>query len=248
MTTPEPPGTAAEPIRVEVGIDAPPEAVWRALRDPALVGRWFGWEYEGLDDEIRVIFEDGAHVVEEGAVLQLGGHRLTVVAGDGRTLVRVTRCASIEGEAWDDVFSEDVEEGWLTFLQQLRFSLERHPGEARRTVFLQGTPRAADSGPAAHVLGLGEAADVPVGAPYRATAAPGDQLEGEVWFRSEHQLGLTVGAWGDGLLVLSTSSTAPAPPPVTAVATAYGLDEAALAGLRKRWEAWWATAFQPASA
>jgi uncharacterized protein YndB with AHSA1/START domain len=245
VTTPEPPRPAdEEPARVEVGIDAPPEAVWRALREPEQIDRWFGWEYDGLDDEVRMIFEDGAHVVEEGAVVQFGGHRFTLVAGDGRTVVRVTRCAPVVGEAWDDIFSEDVEEGWLTFLQQLRLSLERHPGEARRTVFLQGAPSAPT--PVADVLGLGAVAGLPTGAPYRAVAAPGDELEGELWFRSDHQLGLTVAAWGDGLLVLSTSSTAPAPPPVMAVLTTYGLDEAALADLQRRWEAWWSTAYQPA--
>ncbi len=31
----------------------------------------------------------------------------------------------------------------------------------------------------------------------------GEQLTGEVWFRSQHQLGLTVDAWGPGLLVLA---------------------------------------------
>jgi hypothetical protein len=34
---------------------------------------------------------------------------------------------------WDGVYDE-VNEGWLTFFQQLRFYLERHPGQERRTV------------------------------------------------------------------------------------------------------------------
>jgi hypothetical protein len=31
----------------------------------------------------------------------------------------------------------DIEEGWITFLNQLRHRLERHPGARRRTIFLQ---------------------------------------------------------------------------------------------------------------
>ncbi len=55
-----------------------------------------------------------------------------------------------------------------------------------------------------------------------------------MWFCSEHQLGLTVDAWGDGLLAVST-----APGGGSAVLTTYGLDAAELAALRERWVAAW---------
>ena len=88
-------------------------------------------------------------------------------------------------------------EGWITFMQQLRFALERHPGEERRTIHRSGSP--------------GHAAD----------------LAGDVWFRSDSQLGVTVRDWNDGLLVVTDR---------TWTASAYGLDERAFAELERRLE------------
>jgi hypothetical protein len=55
-----------------------------------------------------------------------------------------------------------------------------------------------------------------------------------MWFRSEHQLGLTVDAWGDGLLVVSA-----APSGGSAVLMTYDLDARELEALRERWTASW---------
>lgn len=122
----------SDPVIVEVVIAAPVETVWRALRDPAEIRRWFGWEYEGLEEEIRFIFaeastaDDDAHVLDGGP----GGVIALEPRGD-QTVVRVTRAAP--AGSWDGIYDE-VNEGWLTFFQQLRFYLERHPGQERRTV------------------------------------------------------------------------------------------------------------------
>ena len=51
---------------------------------------------------------------------------------------------------------------------------------------------------------------------------------------SVQQLGLTVDAWGDGLLAVST-----APGGGSAVLTTYGLAAGELAALRERWVAAW---------
>ena len=84
----------SEPVLFEVVIAAPADTVWRALRDRSEVRRWFGWDYDGIDDEIEMIFFGDAAV------------------------------------------DDDVNEGWLTFTQQLRFMLERHPGADRETVHI----------------------------------------------------------------------------------------------------------------
>jgi uncharacterized protein YndB with AHSA1/START domain len=118
----------SDPVIVEVAIAAPVETVWRALREPAEIKRWLGWDYEGLDEEIRYIFvehstaDDEAHVLDGGP----GGTIALEERGDG-TVVRVTRPTSEAGY-------DEVDEGWLTFIQQLRFYLERHPGQKRRTL------------------------------------------------------------------------------------------------------------------
>ena len=52
-----------KPFRVEVIVDAPRDAVWRALTEPEQIRHWFGWDYDGLEDEIRVIFVEHATLV-----------------------------------------------------------------------------------------------------------------------------------------------------------------------------------------
>jgi hypothetical protein len=56
-----------------------------------------------------------------------------VEGGDGRTAVSVTR----GGEPAAGGSFDEIDEGWITFVNQLRFALERHPGRERRTEHLQ---------------------------------------------------------------------------------------------------------------
>jgi hypothetical protein len=125
----------SDPVIVEVVIAAPVETVWRALRDPAEIRNWFGWDYEGLEEEIRFIFLEAAKADDDARVLD-GGSEGVIALEDrgGETVVRVTRAAP--AGSWEGVYDE-VNEGWLTFFQQLRFYLERHPGRERRTVQIE---------------------------------------------------------------------------------------------------------------
>lgn len=225
---------------VEVTISAPVADVWRALRDPEQIRRWHGWQADGLDQEIDLIYAQ--HVTEspEERWLEVqGGDRFELTdAGEGRTRLRMTR-APLSGDPEWDAYYEDVNEGWLTFIQQLRFALERHPGADRRTVFLsgQGTTPA----------GLDPLAALGPGDPYEHAAA-GERLSGTVWFRSEHQLGLTVDGWGDGLLIASHLPPSAVHPEGMAmmILTTYGLTDEEFAGLEERWNTWWSAAV-PAS-
>ena len=122
----------SDPIIVEVVIEAPVETVWRALRDRDEIRRWFGWEYDGFDEEIEFIFFQASKVDDEARVLDGGPSGVIALEDRGdRTVVRVTRAAP--AGSWDGVYDE-INEGWLTFFQQLRFYLERHPGQDRRTL------------------------------------------------------------------------------------------------------------------
>ena len=192
------------PALIEVTLPAPVEDVWAHLRDPALIRRWFGWEYEGLAHEIGVIFLQEAAVDEPSWTVRWDdgmqdGDRIQL-AGDGeRTTLRVVRGAPEAGY-------DPIAEGWISFVQQLRFALERHPGEDRRTLRLGPT----------------------------SPARLPPETAGEVYFRTEHQLGLVV---DDGLLV-AWEKPADAEPPdgaASMVLSSYGdarPDEAA-------WRAWW---------
>jgi uncharacterized protein YndB with AHSA1/START domain len=117
----------SDPVIAEVEVAAPAGTVWRALREPAEIRRWFGWDYEGLDEEIRQIFVDGAKADDAGRVLDFGeGGAIALEERGDRTVVRVTRAAPT------GVYDE-INEGWMTFVQQLRFYLERHAGQDRVT-------------------------------------------------------------------------------------------------------------------
>jgi hypothetical protein len=203
------------------------------MTEPALVARWFGWEHDSLDDEIAMIFVDAMSRSRERLRLETNGGGLFTLHEDrAGTVLELRRPAPDDGVAFDA-----IDEGWTTFVQQLRLGLERHPDEERRCLELQGK-HGPDGGHDLHaLLGLEAAAGLQSGARYAATTPFGEELTGEVWFRSEHQLGLTVDGWGDGLLVAVRRPPDDQRPYGGAqlVLTSYGLDDAAFAGWFERW-------------
>jgi hypothetical protein len=257
-----------ETRRIEVTIAAPLDDVWRALRDPALIRRWHGWEDDGLDEEVRAIYVNGMTADDDAHVLVVdGGDRFTLHPVTGGTLVRITRAPLGDNPEWDAYYDE-ITEGWATFLQQLRFGIERHGLAERRTVIVHGRlPVAAAEAPTAQaaiaeaatveaataeavavpetgmlaVLGLAEAARLPVGARYKAVVPTGDTLTGEVYACGEHQHVFTVDEFGDGLFIVSDLPVSPQHPEGAAkvYVTAYGVGEAEFADFARRLTAWW---------
>jgi uncharacterized protein YndB with AHSA1/START domain len=119
----------SDPVICEVVIAAPADAVWRALREPSEIRRWFGWDYDGLDEEIEYIFQSQAKADDAARLLDFGeGGAIALEDRGDTTAVRVTRAVA---DGYDE-----VNEGWITFVQQLRFYLERHRGRERRTVHI----------------------------------------------------------------------------------------------------------------
>ncbi len=86
-------------------------------------------------------------------------------------------------------------------------------------------------------------ADVAPGHRYDTTIA-GERLTGEVWFRSAHQVGLTVDAWGPGLLLFAAAPGSPQPNAAAAITiTTYGVPDDDRAA---RWRGWWETSYRAA--
>jgi uncharacterized protein YndB with AHSA1/START domain len=207
-------------FRVEVGVHAPRELVWRALTEPDEIRRWFGWDYDGLDEEIRFIFIDHARdeppdriVLDDGTTAV---HTFELESDGPRTLVRVARAGSDAGA--DDF--DMIEEGWRTFLEQLRHQLERHAGEERRTIRLDGE---ADPGEVIRAV----------------EAALGG--EGECWRAGRYQWLLATPRHGDGLVSVSANEpldTAGRTGVGVTVVT-YGLDDEAFDATRREWEERW---------
>jgi uncharacterized protein YndB with AHSA1/START domain len=222
--------------RIVVTVAAPVEAVWDAMRDKEKIRHWHGWEYEGaegggLEEEIDLIYFTRVDADQENGILTLGdGDQFVVEPVEGGSRITLTRAAYGDNPEWD-AYYDDVTEGWITFLHQLRFALEHHAGESRRTLFYSG------AGAVSPIVELG-IEPRPDDTPYDLDLI-GEQAKGQVWFTSEHQVGLTVDGWGNGLLVLSHIPPSEKKPDGASMAilTMYGdVDREAL---DQRWKAWW---------
>lgn len=228
-------------VLVEVTVPAPADAVWAALRDPQKIKNWFGWDADSLKDEIDFIFVTHASADDARRVVTFVGvnDRYEVEAKGDQSLVRVVRSAPA-GE-WSDVFDGMIE-GWISFTWQLAFAFARHPDQPRRTIFLSGPPREDRS--ARLQLGL-DAAPAP-GEPWSLPMGPDAGATGQVWFLARYQTGVTVDAWGDGLLVVVDQPPTGKHPRGTAMLTltTYGLTDAAFADLESRWKSWWDQRFE----
>jgi uncharacterized protein YndB with AHSA1/START domain len=126
-----------KPFRVEVIVDAPRDAVWRAMTEPQQIRHWFGWDSDSLDDEIRVIFVEHATLVPPNRIELSGDGAIELEDLGDRTLIRAIKPGDLDAAEWQDVYG-DIEEGWITFFHQLRHRLARHPHSTRRMIVLRG--------------------------------------------------------------------------------------------------------------
>ncbi len=225
-------------LSVVINADAP--QVWTMLREPSKVAQWHGWQAEDLDAEIKEIYfsSDVEEAPDHTSLTVHGGDIFELRPVPQGTLVSVTRAAvdhNSEWAAWD----EDITQGWLTFLQQLRFTLERHPHGKRHTLFLQ-----LPGGPGSAIDKLGLAELPSRGDNYELTLATGEEISGKVWYRTNHQVGLTVQSYadhGDGLLVVADQLAIDDVRPdggSLVIASTYGLGAARLDAIRASWDSW----------
>jgi hypothetical protein len=121
---------------VQMPIGAGRDKVWEAVTKPAVLRRWFGWDYVGLDAEIQQIFVKAVTKVARAKRMSWADGSYVEITGDaGSSVVRAVR----EGPepTGPDQF-DAIEEGWKAFLVQLRFLLEHNPQGVRRTIYLTG--------------------------------------------------------------------------------------------------------------
>ncbi|MCC2309288.1 hypothetical protein [Cellulomonas chengniuliangii] len=240
---------------VGLDIDAAPDVVWDHLRDPALVRRWFGWDREGIDGEIREMFGVRPVASETSSV---GGAPVRALAWPRGDRVQVTPVAgeshhrshlSVQRTAHDGITTFDGvhdprDEAWIAGAHQLKFALEQFPGEERRTVVM----RDVDAGPLRDRLldrlGLHGLRGVPVGGHVEAELPDGSMIGGQILYKSQHQVGLRLYAERPALLVLMETPAGSRPPHglLTAVLSLYGVDDEAVARVLARWETWWSGA------
>ncbi|MCO8272908.1 activator of HSP90 ATPase [Actinoplanes sp. TRM 88003] len=124
-----------KPYDLEISVAAGRDEVWESVTQPGVLHQWFGWDYDGLAAEIKQIFVDEATLWAPEQMGWADGSFLEVVGGDDTARVRVAREGT--GHGGPEVY-DAIEEGWRSFLVQLRFLLDQRPRGRRRTLYLTG--------------------------------------------------------------------------------------------------------------
>jgi len=216
---------------MSMAVRAPVERVWQALRDPAEIRRWHGWNEPGLDAEIQTIYVDHANesddepytlVVDPMETFLLEPH-------EDETTLHLVRVPREQAGEWADHY-DDITLGWVSFLHQLRFALESHPGEERRTLFWQGAGE-----PGEDLMAAGTLPAPPLG---RWVTETPDGLCVDA---------LVLGGLGSGLLVLASKRAESGGPSCQATLTTYGLDDDRWAEVRAEWTEWFRSAYPDAA-
>ena len=127
--------------------------------------------------------------------------------------------------------------GWEMFLFALKFYLERHAGQPRRTIFrFWASSRPADEtfGALRELLGIA-ADDLRAGARYAATTAGGEKIGGVIIaVEPGHLLVATVEQLGDALVSLTVHAAGEGAF-VNFIVGTFGLPEAQYAEAKARW-------------
>ncbi|GHA26833.1 hypothetical protein GCM10007989_23310 [Devosia pacifica] len=228
----------------ETVVEASLDQVWAAVREPTHLRNWFGWEAESLDAEI-------AHIFIETATVDSDRHSVTFEAYEtiadslelepteaGATMVRIVR-HNAPAIDWTSGFDE-LNEGWVSFLQQLRLLLDLHHDEDRQTLYRSGIVAEGES-PPSRALGIDALHDKPPGAEFSITLPWGEPLSGTIWHRTAFQTGLWVPALGDGLLIVMDKPKSPRRQEGGGglLMSCFGLEAETFADLAGRWSAWW---------
>ena len=158
-----PAGKGTRTQQHEIVIDAPLEAVWKAITDAEELTRWFVEEAKvvpGVGGTIEISWggdEKGHSRIDEwepnrklrvtimpfemGAAKYDGTTPMvdeyTIERRDGKTVVRLVSSGIPDAPEWDG-FYNGTDSGWGSFFRTLRHYLEHHGGRPRTTIKVVG--------------------------------------------------------------------------------------------------------------
>lgn len=232
-------------LLTEVTLAVPADEAWKALKDPEKIREWFGYygadysswgmdSLETLDDEIKVVFGQEAtyNEVRRSITWEGGDEFVLSPKGENSILeVFVVRPALQSEMDWTTSY-DPICEGWISFVQQLRFYLDRHRDDERSTIFMTGL-----QAPLVYSrLNLPAIAELEPGAKYSLMTAMNEHLTGDVWYKTHHQMGFTVDTFGDGLLIVAaTPVTDDVPDGGADVIITTFLDDKSFGEVQQRW-------------
>lgn len=210
--------------QLSLTIEAPMSTVWSALRKKEKLAQWFGWNYEGLDAEINDIYFTNVREERETDTTQRsltvnGGDTFILISQGDNTELQLVR-PPLNGTA-EDTYYDTITEGWISFVEQLRFMLECKPNDMRRTIV---THKKLEKEAVLKQLGISEIRE---GQTFEGTLE-GVELSGQVRFATPQQIGLLISSWGPGLLIIQFSEN-------MQLLTLYGIDDETFRNLKEKW-------------
>ena len=149
--------------RHEIAIDAPIEAVWKAISDAEELTRWFvakasvtpgvggtiaiSWDGEEKSSSTIEAWEPNKTLRKRLAPIDMGEAKhdpavpmideYTIERRDGKTVLRLVCSGIPDAKEWDG-FYNGTNSGWASFLRALRHYLEHNPGKPRTTITIMG--------------------------------------------------------------------------------------------------------------
>lgn len=238
-------------VEITKEIDAPIDAVWRALTEARSLEQWFPVEARvapGPGGTLWLSWGEGAQ--GEGRILhwepnkrfgwgdELGGVRIAtdffLEARGAKTVVRVVTSGFSADPSWEDDFHM-MEGGWKYFMSHLQVWLERHRDQPRVLSHSRqavGISKADAFGRLARALGF---ADPPLQeGRFAVSTSEGDALDGNiVALNPGVQMGLVLENLDHAMLFVEMEGTKGRATPALWLST-YGLDEPTSSALGQR--------------
>ena len=255
-------------VEREIEIDAPVDAVWRALTDARELERWFPLEAEmtpGSGGFFRMKWGDAYEIRSDISIWEPERHLrfdFPAVHGEhlatdyylegrgGKTVLRVVSSGFGVNSDWDESY-EGVSRGWDFELLGLRHYLEHHAGRDRSVILaVQPYSCAHDrawallTGPGGWLGDQGLSCDAP-GERYLARTSSGEELSGEVLvWQPPRQFGGTVEGFNNALLRIGLESGHGGSGEVWLMMSTYGLASRDVNTLGSTWKGSLARLFQ----
>jgi uncharacterized protein YndB with AHSA1/START domain len=147
----------------EIAIDAPIEAVWKAIADGEELTRWFvqeasveprvggtitiSWDGEEKSSSTIEVWEPNRKLRVRLGSIDMGAAKhdpavpmideYTIERRDGKTVLRLVCSGISDAPEWDG-FYNGIDSGWRSFFRTLRHYLEHHSGQPRTTIKVIG--------------------------------------------------------------------------------------------------------------